>query len=126
MSSNAIPIIPLGYEFLISFQGDVRDDQLSSLKQELFEKLSESTLDGVILDVSGLPTMDSFMARSLNDMAQGAKLNGVRTFLVGIQPEVAMTLVEMGLSIPDVSAERNVGDALRALRKERSSDSENR
>ena len=111
-SDTKIPIIPLGEELLVSFQGDIRDDQLSNLKSRLFEELSATDIDAIILDVSGLSTMDSFMARVLDELAKGAKINGVETYLAGIQPEVAMTLVEMGLSIPSVKAERNVGDVL--------------
>lgn len=111
-----IPIIPLGDQLLVSFQGDVSDDQLSNLKSRLFEELSGSDAEAIILDVSGLSTMDSFMARVLDELAQGAKVNGVETYLVGIQPEIAMTLVEMGLSIPSVKAERNVGDVLDRIR----------
>lgn len=115
MSSPTIPIIPLGEDFLISFQGDVQDDQLSSLKERLFDKLSETNIRSVILDVSGLSTMDSFMARLLNELSKGAQLNGVETYLVGIQPQVAMTLVQMGLSIPEVKAEQTVDRVLEAL-----------
>jgi rsbT antagonist protein RsbS len=115
VSSATIPIIPLGQDFLISFQGDVQDDQLSSLKERLFDKLSSENIRSVILDVSGLSTMDSFMARLLNELAKGAKLNGAETYLVGIQPQVAMTLVQMGLSIPDVKAEQSVERVLDSL-----------
>jgi rsbT antagonist protein RsbS len=115
VSSATIPIIPLGQDFLISFQGDVQDDQLSSLKERLFDKLSSENIRSVILDVSGLSTMDSFMARLLNELAKGAKLNGAETYLVGIQPQVAMTLVQMGLSIPDVKAEQTVERVLDSL-----------
>lgn len=115
MSSSEIPIISLGEDFLISFQGDIRDNDLSVLKTELFERLSTNDIRGVILDVSGLSTMDSYMARIMNELARGAALNGVETYLVGIQPEVAMTLVQMGLTIPEVKAEHTVGKAMKAL-----------
>lgn len=115
MSSSQIPIIPLGEDFLISFQGDIRDDELAELKKSLFERLAGRDIRGVILDVSGLSTMDSYMARLLNELAKGSNLNGVETYLVGIQPQVAMTLVEMGLAIPEVRAEHTVGKAMEAL-----------
>ncbi len=115
VSSPEIPIIPLGQDYLISFQGDVQDDQLSFLKEQLFQKLTESDVRSVILDVSGLNTMDSYMARLLNGLAKGAKLSGVETYLVGIQPQVAMTLVQMGLSIPEVKAEQTVERVLDRL-----------
>lgn len=118
MSSATIPIIPLGQDFLISFQGDVQDDQLASLKERLFDKLSNENIRAVILDVSGLSTMDSYMARLLNELAKGSKLNGAETYLVGIQPQVAMTLVQMGLSIPDVKAEQTVERVLDNLNPE--------
>lgn len=117
MTSATIPIIPIGENYLLSFQGDIKDDQLTSLKDRLFEELSENDVSGLIVDVSGLSTMDSFMARSLNELARGAELNGLETYLVGIQPEVAMTLVQMGLSIPEVKAEQSVGRALEALKR---------
>ncbi|MFB6347422.1 MAG: STAS domain-containing protein [bacterium] len=77
MSTPEIPIIPLGRDFLISFQGDVQDDQLSSLKERLFDELSQTNVRAVILDVSGLSTMDSYMARIFNELSKGSKLNGV-------------------------------------------------
>jgi rsbT antagonist protein RsbS len=117
MSSSKIPIISLGNDYLISFQGDVRDNELSRLKSELFERLSEDDIRCVILEVSGLSTMDSFMARIFNELATGSRLNGVETYLVGIQPEVAMTLVEMGLSIPDIKAEQSVDRVMKKLNR---------
>lgn len=117
MSSDEIPIIPLGKDFLISFQGDVRDDQLANLKTTLFEALSRENIRSVVFDVSGVSVMDSYMARLLNELARGASMNGVEAVLVGIRPEVAMTLVEMGLSIPDVRAERDVAEALKQLER---------
>lgn len=116
MALNKIPIISLGDDLLISFQGDVRDDQLTDLKSRLFDRISNRNPRAILLDASGLSTMDSFMARIMNELAEGARINGVETYLVGIQPEVAMTLVEMGLSIPSVQTERNVGDVLQELR----------
>ncbi len=115
MTTAKIPIIPLGEDYLISFQGDIQDDQLSSLKNRLFNRLSNTNVSSVILDASGLSMMDSFMARVLNELAQGSELNGVETFLVGIQPDVAMSLVQMGLSIPGVRAEHSVGRVLKKL-----------
>lgn len=115
MNSVKIPIISLGEDLLISFQGDIKDEQLTELKSDLFEELSAKDIRGAILDVSGLSTMDSFMARSINELAKGAQLNGVQTFLVGIRSEVAMTLVQMGLSIPEIEAEQTVGQALDEL-----------
>lgn len=117
MSSDDIPIIPLGEDYLISFQGDIRDDQLSNLKTDLFEALSRENIRSVVFDVSGVSAMDSYMARLLNELAQGANINGVEAVLVGIRPEIAMTLVEMGLSIPDVRAERDVAEALEQMEK---------
>lgn len=115
MSEAKIPIIPLGEDYLVSLQGDIGDEQLASLKERLFQKLSKNAIRGTIVDVSGLATLDSFMARLMNELAQGCRINGTEIFLVGIQPEVAMTLVEMGLSIPEVKAEQTVQAAIDAL-----------
>lgn len=117
MNAEEIPIIPLENDFLISFQGDIRDDQLADLKTRLFETLSQENSRSVMFDVSGLSTMDSYMARLLNELARGANLNGVEAVLVGIQPEIAMALVEMGLSIPEVRAESDVAEALKQLER---------
>lgn len=115
MSTPEIPIIPIGDSLLISLQGEIADQELVSLKNRLFETLSDQPAQAVVLDVSGLSILDSFMARTLDELARGGQIKGTDTYLVGIQPEVAITLVEMGLSIPGVKAEHSVEAVLDRL-----------
>ena len=116
MSSADIPIISLGEPLLVSLQGEISDTALTSLKKRLFKRLDEDPVNAVILDVSGLSVLDSFMARTLDELARGGQIKGADTFLVGIRPEIAKTLVEMGLTIPGVKAEHSVEAVLNQIR----------
>jgi rsbT antagonist protein RsbS len=94
-----VPIIHIGDTLIITVQEDLRDQDALDLQQHLGERLEQTGARGVLLDVSVVETVDSFLGRVLNDIAVGARLLGAHTVVVGIQPSVAITLVELGLEL---------------------------
>lgn len=110
-----IPILALGDVLLVSIQVDLHDRLALELQDDLTERISRTGATGVIIDISVLDTVDSFMARMLANLVSMARLLDADTVLVGMQPAVAMTLVELGLSFPGIRTALNVDAGLRAL-----------
>ncbi len=94
-----IPILKLGGYLLVSIQVDVHDKLAIALNHELGRRIVETGARGVLIDISSLQVVDSFMGRMLGTMASTSRVLGADTVLVGMQPAVAMTLVELGLSL---------------------------
>jgi rsbT antagonist protein RsbS len=92
------------------------DRSVSHLQQELLQQVCDGGATGVILDVTAVDLVDSFMARSLSEAATAVHLLGAQLVIVGIQPVVAMTLVEMGLTIPNAISALNLEKGLELLR----------
>ncbi len=111
-----IPILALGDVLLVSIQVDLHDRLALELQDSLTERIAESGASGVIIDISLLDTVDSFMARMLANLASMARLLDADVVLAGMQPAVAMTLVELGLSLPGIRTALNVDSGLAALR----------
>jgi rsbT antagonist protein RsbS len=97
-----VPIIRLGDTLIATVQEELRDRDAMALQEELNAALERSGARGVLLDVSVVETVDSFLGRLLAEIAAGARLLGARTVVVGIQPAVAITLVELGLELTGV------------------------
>ena len=97
-----VPIIHIDDILLVTVQEDLRDRDALDLQQHLGEHLERTGAQGVLLDISVVETVDSFLGRLLNDIAVGARLLGAQTVVVGIQPAVAITLVELGLQLRGV------------------------
>ncbi len=111
-----IPILALGDVLLVSVQVDLHDRLALELQDSLTERIAQSGASGVIIDISLLDTVDSFMARMLANLASMARLLDADVVLAGMQPAVAMTLVELGLSLPGIRTALNVDSGLAALR----------
>ena len=111
-----IPILALGDVLLVSIQVDLHDRLALQLQDDLTERIARTGATGVIIDISVLDTVDSFMARMLANVAAMARLLDADAVLAGMQPAVAMTLVELGLSLPGIRTALNVDAGLRALR----------
>jgi rsbT antagonist protein RsbS len=94
-----VPIIHIGETLIVTVQEDLRDQDALDLQQHLSERLVRTGARGVLLDLSVAETVDSFLGRLLGDIAAGARLLGAHTVVVGIQPAVAITLVELGLEL---------------------------
>jgi rsbT antagonist protein RsbS len=96
-----VPIVRVGDVLIASVQEELRDQDALTLQDELCEALERSESHGVLLDLSLVETVDSYLGRLLRDIALGARLLGAHTVVVGIRPAVAITLVELGLELPE-------------------------
>ncbi len=112
-----IPILKVDGVLIASIQVALDDRSIVEFQDELLRKVAEENPAGVIIDITAVDLVDSFMARSLNDAAIAVRLLGADLTLVGIQPHVAMTLVEMGLTIPNANTALNLDQGLKALRR---------
>jgi rsbT antagonist protein RsbS len=93
-------ILAQGPNLIVSIHTALDDEQLVRLQRELLERVGRARSRGILIDVAALDVLDSFAARTLADLAYMAQLRGARTVIVGISPEVAMTLVRLGVRIP--------------------------
>jgi rsbT antagonist protein RsbS len=115
ISSTRIPIISLYGNLIVPIQGTVGDELLETLRVDVTARIDRDFATGLIIDISGVDLLDSYMTRSVRDLALMAKLMGVRTIISGAKPEIAITIVEMGLEIPGVESQLNLERALERL-----------
>src|SRR5437899_11873029 len=97
-----VPILKQGPYLIASIQSVLVDTDLVQLRDALVERVGKFRSQGVIVDVTALDVMDSFASRTLRDLAHMVKLRGAETVIVGIQPEVAFTMVQMGVTLEGV------------------------
>jgi rsbT antagonist protein RsbS len=112
----SIPVLRVEQFLLASIQDALTDSEALQLKRNLLAEIRRSGARGVLLDVSGVDVVDSFTARILGGIGNAAELMGAPTVLVGLQPEVAMTMVELGLELRGMTTALNVDRGLRLLR----------
>ncbi|MEU3891715.1 STAS domain-containing protein [Streptomyces sp. NPDC029041] len=98
-----VPVLRLGDVLLVTLQGDLHDSMAQQLQQDLAETISRTGVRGVLIDISGVEIVDSFLGRVLAEIAAQAKLLAARTVVAGMRPAVAITLVELGLTLPGLS-----------------------
>jgi rsbT antagonist protein RsbS len=115
---NRIPIIALPGSLLVSVHGTIDERQLTSLREDLASAVDRDEATSLIVDLSGVEFLDSYLTRTIRDLALTAKFMAIRTVICGMRPAVATTLVEMGLSIPGVSTELSVKRALERMARE--------
>jgi rsbT antagonist protein RsbS len=113
---DRVPILKLGELLLISIQTDLEDHTASALLDDLAERVTETGAHGVLIDISGLEIVDSFVGRILSSMAAVSRVLDAETVLVGMRPAVAITLVELGLSLGQIRTALNVEKGLALLR----------
>ena len=105
---DRIPILKLGRALLVSIQVDIHDRLAKALEEDLSERIVATGAKGVMIDISGLEIVDSFMGRMLDNIAAVSRLLDADTVVVGMRPAVAITLVELGLSLTGVRTALNV------------------
>jgi rsbT antagonist protein RsbS len=116
MQEARIPIIALYRDLIVPIQGAIADDVMIALQSDVTRRIQDGDARGLVVDVSGVETLDSFLTRNLRDLALSARLMGVTAVVSGLRPQVAITLVEMGLEIPGVYTALNLERALELLR----------
>ena len=119
---DRIPILRLRDLLLVTIQVDMHDRLAMQLQDELTAKISETGARGVLIDISSLDIVDSFIGRMISNIAGMARVLDAKTVVVGMQPAVAITLVELGLTLPGVRTALNVDKGM-ALLESSSSDS---
>lgn len=114
-----IPILKLSDFLLVSIQVDMHDQLAMTLQDDLTERIVRSRARGVLVDISALDVVDSFIGRMLGNIAAMSRVLDADTVVVGMRPAVAITLVELGLSLPGIRTALNVDKGMELLRKAR-------
>ena len=112
-----IPILRMGEFLLVTIQIDMHDQLALKLQDDLSNAIQKYAARGVLIDISSLEMVDSFIGRMVADISGMGKILGAETILVGMQPAVAITLVELGLSLPGVATALNVERGMALLRR---------
>lgn len=111
-----IPILQMGDYLLVTIQVDMHDQLALTLQEDLSERISRTSAKGVLIDISALDMVDSFIGRMIGTISGLSRIMDAQTVLVGMQPSVAITLVELGLTLPGVSTALNVERGMAKLR----------
>ena len=110
-----VPILRQGNYLVASVQSAVSDSDMLQLQNELPKTVKKTRAVGVVVDVTALDVMDSFASRSLRAMAHMAKLCGAETVIVGIQPEVAFAMVQLGMTLQGIATALDLDEGLAFL-----------
>lgn len=111
-----IPILKMGEYLLVTIQVDMHDRLALTLQDDLTEQIVKWHAHGVLIDISALEMVDSFIGRMLSNIANMAKLLDARTVVVGMQPSVAITLVELGLPMKGITTALDIEKGMETLR----------
>jgi rsbT antagonist protein RsbS len=112
-----IPILKMGDYLLVTVQVDMHDRLATTLQEDLAERIVKSHARAALIDISALEIVDSFIGRMLGSIAAIARVLDAETVVVGMQPSVAITLVELGLALPGVRTALNVEKGMEILRR---------
>jgi rsbT antagonist protein RsbS len=111
----AVPILKQSQYLIATIQSAITDAELVQLRDALVDKVGNLRSKGVIVDVTSLDVMDSFASRTLRDLAHMIRLRGAETVIVGIQPEVAFAMVQLGITLEDVTTALDLEEGLEYL-----------
>ena len=112
-----VPILKQGHYLIASIQSALTDQDLLQLRDDLAEQVGRFRSRGVIIDVTVLDVMDSFASRTLRGIAHMLRLRGSETVIVGIQPEVAFSMVQLGLALGEVQTALDLEEGLLLLER---------
>ncbi len=121
-TTDRIAILKLGDALLVTIQVDMHDRLATALEDDLTSRIVQTSAKGVLIDISALEIVDSFIGRTLANIAQIARVLDAETVVVGMRPAVAITLVELGLSLPGVRTALNAERGMALIRACRESD----
>jgi rsbT antagonist protein RsbS len=113
-----IPILRMGRFLLVTIQVDMHDQLAMQLQNDLTDRIVADRAHGVLIDISSLEVVDSFIGRMISNIAAMARVLDAQTVVVGMQPAVAITLVELGLSLEGVRTALNVDKGMALLREQ--------
>ncbi|AST94871.1 negative regulator of sigma-B activity [Niallia circulans] len=113
-----IPILKLNQYLLISIQIELDDQTALQFQEDLLEKIHEEGSKGVVIDLTSVDMIDSFIAKVLGDVVDMSNLMGARVVLTGIRPAVAITLIDMGIKLEGVSTALDLEQGLASLQQE--------
>ena len=117
-----IPILRMGNFLLVTIQVDMHDKLALTLQDDLTAKIAAVGAKGVLIDISSLEIVDSFIGRTLANIASMARVLDAQTVVVGMQPAVAITLVELGMSLPGIRTALNVESGMQYLHETATAD----
>lgn len=111
------PILTIGDVLLVSIQEDLSDDEIVELQDQIINRVSDTRAAGLVIEISAIDMVDSYMARVLNDISSMVGILGSQTVITGMQPAVAITLVEMGSELIGVKTALNLEQGLEDIQK---------
>jgi rsbT antagonist protein RsbS len=114
---DRIPILKMGDCLLVTIQVDMHDELALTLQEDLTAQIARYASRGVLIDISSLEIVDSFIGRMLANIAAMSRVLDAQTVLTGMQPAVAITLVELGMSLPGIKTALNVERGMTMLRQ---------
>ena len=117
MPSGSIPILKIGSTLLATIQVELQDTVVDAFQNDVLEEIEKSGANGLIVDISALETVDSYVARMLANTGKMAKLMGTETVIVGMQPAVAATLVRMGYFMDGMNTALSLEEGLELQRR---------
>ncbi|HEY9060442.1 MAG TPA: STAS domain-containing protein [Pseudobacteroides sp.] len=113
-----IPILKINNILIVSLQGDLTDKSVANLQHDILSKIYKTKAVGVLIDISVLDIIDSFLGRVISDTARMIKLLGAEIMITGMKPCVAITLVELGLQIGSVNTALDMESGIEKLKRE--------
>ncbi len=119
---DRIPILQMGDLLLVTIQVDMHDQLALTLQDDLSERIQRTSARGVLIDISALDIVDSFIGRMISTISALASIMDARTVVVGMQPAVAITLVELGLTLTGVQTALNVERGMTLLQQRNDED----
>ena len=117
-TEKMVPIVRMGGKLIVSIQGSLHDREAIRLQDDILRAIQKNGSCGLIIDISAVPIMDSYIAKILNNIAREALVMGTRSVIVGMRPAIAISLVTMGLEFENLETALNLDHALELLGEE--------